>query len=320
MEMIEINNRIFTLFLINPLLTRKENFITTLFPMYKNFFLCYNAIMNKVSMKAYAKINLTLDIVEREESGMHLIDTVMQTIDLHDIVTVKKRKDKQVFCKTVKGREIENSNAEKAANLFVETFDTNGVDIEIIRRIPIGAGLGGSSADAVAVLKAMALLYCIPFNQLVPLAEQLGSDTIFLLNGGLARCTGYGNVVEKLPPLDCLYVLVAVPEGEISTKDAYERYDVLKKQPPRVRTDEILEKLRVPRDVKMYTTNALTPASIALMSQVNDKIKALQDKDNLMVGMTGSGCAVFGLYKDLDAALNKMYELDFPTDVYAFVN
>ena len=271
-------------------------------------------------MKAYAKINLTLDILEREESGMHVIDSLMQTIDLHDIVTVKKRHDKEVHCKTVEGNEIENSNAEKAAKLFIEAFDTQGVDIEIIRRIPIGAGLGGSSADAIGVLKSMALLYCIPFNQLPPIAEQLGSDTSFLLTGGLARCTGYGNNIEKLPPLDCLYVLVAIPEGRIATKAAYTIYDNLKKQPPRVRTEEILEKLRIPRDIKIFTTNVLTPAAITLLPEINDKIRALQDSRNLMVGMTGSGSAVFGLYKDLDAALSKMYELDFPAEVYAFVN
>ncbi len=277
--------------------------------------------MNRISMKAYAKINITLDVMgKNEDEDMHLLDSLMQTIDLHDTLSMKKRRDNLVTCVTTVGKEIKDSNAEKAAKLFMERFGTSGVDIEIVRRIPIGGGLGGSSADAVAVLKMMALLFNVNFGELEPLARELGSDTLFLLQGGLARCTGYGDVIEKLPPLPPMYVLLATPPEGSSTSYVFSAFDNLKKRPPNVKTEEILAGISEYKDVKIYVSNVLTGCAEALNNGIGEVMKAMQDKKSLMLSMTGSGSSVFALYRDLDDALDKMYEMAIPADVYRLIS
>lgn len=200
--------------------------------------------MKKITLKAYAKINLCLDVLGKDEDkGLHFVDTVMQTIDLADFVTVTKRRDKQCFSK-VENDSLTDTNALESAKLFVETFDTNGVDIYIVKRIPVGAGLGGSSADAAAVLRAMAVLFDVDFEKILPLAEKIGSDVAFLLHGGLARCTGFGEKVEILDSLPPMCALLATPSIGVETVEAYARFDKQTKKQFSVKTDDVINNLR----------------------------------------------------------------------------
>lgn len=279
--------------------------------------------MKKITVKAYAKINICFDITGKdEENGMHFVDTVMQTIDLYDYITVTKRRDKTCIV-SVEDEKVEDTIAIKAANLFVETFDTNGVDIRIVKRIPVGGGLGGSSADAAGVLRAMAILYEVDFACLTPLAHKLGSDVTFLLTGGLARCTGYGEKIEELPPLPPLCALVATPNTGVSTAEAYERYDKINKKPFNVRTEEIVDNIRENKNNRLLSTNILFNIVSILNPDVEKTAKFVNsDKTPFHTSMSGSGSAYFALYSDVEKAYAQKANApsDINVEIYQFVN
>lgn len=282
--------------------------------LYKFAEICYTYLMRKISLKAYAKINITFDVLSKdEETGLHQVDTLMQTIDMADYVTVTRRRDSQCFS-TVAGGVVQDTNALKAAQLFVEKFDVKGVNIDIVKRIPVGGGLGGSAADAAATLRAMAVLYDIPFADVEPLCLELGADVKFLFNGGLARCTGIGNEIEDLEPLPPYAVLVATPSGAgINTQECYATFDKFKK-PFSVKTDNILNCLRNYTNTTLFSNNCLFASACNLNKKVQDTQKFLaSDKAITHVAMTGSGSSCFALYQDPDKAFLRV---DAPHDGY----
>ena len=159
--------------------------------------------MNTVKIKAYAKVNLTLEL-DGVENGYHLLDSLVASVDIFDLIVLKKRKGR-LSAVTMHGMGSEsippeNNNALKAAEAFSEAFGTDGADVAIYKNIPIGAGMGGSSADAAGVLNGMAQLYGVTDREkLKSLADSLGSDTGYMLTGGFARMQGRG---EKVTPLE----------------------------------------------------------------------------------------------------------------------
>ena len=156
--------------------------------------------MFSAKVKSYAKINLSLNIAGTA-GGYHLIDSAVCSIDIYDTVCAKPRRDALVNV-YMHGRGSESippekNNAVKAGEAFVSAFGTRGADIEIFKDIPVGAGLGGSSADAAGVLNALAKLYKIDAPaELKALADGLGSDTGYMLRGGFARISGRGERVD----------------------------------------------------------------------------------------------------------------------------
>ena len=271
--------------------------------------------MRKISLKAYAKINITFDIVGKDEAtGMHRVDTLMQTIDLADYVTVTKRGDNECFSH-VSGDIIEDTNAVKAARLFVEKFGVRGVNIEIVKRIPVGGGLGGSSADAAAVLRAMAVLFDVPFAEVEPLASEIGSDVAFLLHGGFSRCSGLGDEMEILEPLPFYCALVATPFGEgVDTAECYAAYDRIVKKPFVVKTDNILSCLMNYTNTTLFSNNCLFNSACNLNPKVAGAQKYLaSDKAITHVAMSGSGSSCYALYQDPDKAFER---IDSPHDGY----
>ena len=136
--------------------------------------------MNTVKVKAYAKVNLTLEIVGSEKE-FHLLDSLVASVDLFDYIVLKKRKDKlsSITMHGLGSETIppEKNNALKAAERFSQIFGVNGVDITVYKNIPMGAGLGGSSADIGGVLKGMAKLYEIEDkNALCELAKMIEKE------------------------------------------------------------------------------------------------------------------------------------------------
>lgn len=278
--------------------------------------------MRKLTLKAYAKINICFDILSKnEETGLHDVDTVMQTIDLYDYVTISRRSDSEVVVRVL-GSNLIDTSATQAARLFVERFSTKGVNIDIQKRIPIGSGLGGSATDAAAVLRGMALLYDIPFSALDSLARELGADVNFLIHGGLARATGRGDILEKLPPLPCYAVVVYTPYEGVSTAEAYAEYDKLSRKPFYVRTEEIVDNLRNGKSNRLLSTNCLLNPCLKLNSKIGEAMKELNsNKEALHVAMSGSGSSCYTLISDVDSAfmLSDRAPEGIIGGVYAFV-
>ena len=258
-----------------------------------------------VKVKAYAKINLTLEITGRT-GEYHQLRSLVASADLYDVILLKKRKDK-LSSITMRGMNSESipperNHALKAAELFSQTFGVNGANITVYKNIPIGAGLGGSSADVSGVLRGMAKLYKIDDEQkLGELADMLGSDTRYMLTGGFACMQGRGNEVEFLPFFKELHFLLLLPPTPVSTAECYQKYDDL---PPKENTENFTEKCidllrqNCVNDVGRYLTNDLYAPAILCNPDVESAMQTAQGFSPLGTVMTGSGSGVLALFEN----------------------
>lgn len=257
-----------------------------------------------VRVKAYAKLNLTLGI-KGAQGGYHLIDSLVCTVDCFDLIKLKKRKDKLVSVE-MHGRGSEGippgrNNAQKAAEAYVEAFGTCGADVTIYKNIPIGAGMGGSSADAAGVLRGMSKLYGLGSEkQLKELADSLGSDTGYLLSGGFARITGRGEKVENINSDLRLNFLLLVPKGGVSTAECYKLYDSIGEN---TQGSENAIKALLSGDTAGLAenmNNALYAPACRLNGGVYTAFCELEEFSPLGVNMTGSGSGVFAVFESAE--------------------
>lgn len=259
--------------------------------------------MDYVRVKAYAKINLTLDITGAS-GGYHTIDSVVASIDLYDLITVKKRRDKLVSV-TMHGEGSESipydeNNAAKAAEAFVSRFDTDGADITVWKNIPMGAGLGGSSADVAGVLNAMAKLYGAGGNgQLKQIADGLGSDCGYMLTGGFARLSGRGEIVERLKSGVKLDIGLLLPKSGVSTAQCYSLCDNIGSNAEF--TSDMAHRAVLAEnreEIGKSLSNGLYAAALRLNSDVEECCAQLKAFDPLGVNMTGSGSGVYAIFEN----------------------
>ena len=259
--------------------------------------------MKTVKIKAYAKVNLTLEIVG-ESGGYHMLDSLVASVDIFDLIVLKKRKDK-LSCVTMKGMNSEsippeNNNALKAAEAFSGAFGCTGADITIYKNIPMGAGLGGSSADASGVLVGMAKLYEINDKTgLETLANTIGSDVKYMLDGGFARMQGRGDIVEKLPLSKELYFLMILPNTGVSSGACYREYDREPQSLQAGATEKCINALMLgdEKGAGRYLTNDLYPPASRLCNDVKRAYEEALSFSPLGVVMTGSGSAVLAMFE-----------------------
>lgn len=264
--------------------------------------------MNKVKIKAYAKVNLTLEITG-VENGYHLLDSFVCSIDVFDLIVLKKRKS-PLSTVTMHGLGSESippekNNAWKAAEAFSKEFGTNGVEITVYKNIPMGAGLGGSSADVSGVLNGMANLYGVEDREkLKAIADKLGSDTGYMLSGGFARMQGRGEIVTPIETNTKLNFLLLCPKSEVSAGGCYKKYDELP------RTLEWRESFTQnciqatcendQKGIGRYVMNDLYIPALHINSDVQKAYEELQSFSPLGVAMTGSGSCVFALFESME--------------------
>ena len=257
-----------------------------------------------VRVKAYAKLNLTL-AVTGVAGGYHMLDSLVCSVDLFDLIVMKKRKDNLVTVE-MHGQGTETlpygqNNAAKAAESYIKTFGTGGADIKIYKNIPVGAGMGGSSADVSGVLRGMTKLYGDGSEaELKALADSLGSDTGYMLTGGYARLSGRGDVVQPIDTkLKFNFLLLKPPEG-VSTAECYRLYD---NAPKVVSGSQNAVDALICGD-KAALGKSLCNALYEPAARLNPDIKRAYDElsafSPLGVGMTGSGSAVFALFENAD--------------------
>jgi 4-diphosphocytidyl-2-C-methyl-D-erythritol kinase len=243
--------------------------------------------MSSITLSANAKLNLSLSITGRRNDGYHNIVTEMQEIDLCDTVTVTISKSaKSGIYITCDNPEIpiDNRNiAYRAAELFGAS-----AHIHIEKRIPVMAGLGGSSTDGAAVLKALNRLHDNKFSEheLIKMGAALGADVPFCMTGGRAKCEGIGDVITKLTDLPEQYYAIIQPDFACDTRKAYSMY-----RP----------------DVKQTRANIFQD----LYSLSGDE-RLNEICDELSGSLTGSGSAVFAVFKDETDAKLLLEKLDYP--------
>ena len=257
-----------------------------------------------VRVKAYAKLNLTLSITG-SSGGYHMLDSLVCSVDLFDLIVLKKRKDSKILIQMHgQGTELlpyDENNAARAAESYINAFGTCGADITIYKNIPLGAGLGGSSADAAGVLIGMTKLYGAGSEkQLKELADGLGSDTGYMLTGGYARLLGRGDKVEFIDSKLNLNFLLLKPNGGVSTAECYKQYDSM---PQASISSESALRAVISGDraaLGACLNNALYAPAAILNPEVKTAYKELEAFSPLGVCMTGSGSAVFALFENAE--------------------
>ena len=255
-----------------------------------------------VRLRSYAKINFALNVTGTR-GGYHLLDSVLASVDLYDTVTARPRKDGliNVYMQGLGSEHIppEQNNAVRAGEAFVSAFGTCGADIRILKDIPMGAGLGGSSADAAGVLNALARLYGVEDRQaLKALADTLGSDTGYMLGGGFARLSGRGERVEPLRSPRVYNFLLLVPSTPVSTAACFAAYDAA---PDALRADAASLASALERGefagVAANVYNALERPACSLNPDVAAALEEARAFSPSACAVTGSGSAVFALFE-----------------------
>lgn len=242
-----------------------------------------------ITLIAHAKINLFLDITGKLSDGYHLLETIMQSVDLSDILSIELADEITVSSSDPEIPEDEDNICYKAAELFYMLLgQKGGADIYIDKRIPHGAGLGGGSADAAATLRGLNRLHGKPFddNALLKLAAKTGADVPFCLVGGTKLCRGIGDVMTDEEPYPERDFLIVKPNFNCDTKAAYESYDVT----------------MIPRRERQEGEYYNVFREIYKNKEINEIIEKLKSLGASAAELTGSGSAVFGAFdNDYDA-------------------
>lgn len=265
--------------------------------------------MDSVFEKAYAKLNISLDVSARREDGFHDMVMVMQTVSLCDELELTKDASGTVRAGSnlsyiPKG---EKNLAVKAARLYLERIGESGqgISIRLKKRIPVGAGMGGGSADAAAVLRAMNRMYGerLSREELLALAGESGSDVPFCLVGGTMLARGRGELLSPLTPMPRCFYVICKPAFSISTPELFKKFDRISKQchPDTAGLIKALEDGDLSGICRrMY--NAFEDVDDRRMRTVADIKSTLLDFGAPGAMMTGTGSAVFGIFSDKDAA------------------
>ena len=265
--------------------------------------------MISVQEKAYAKLNLSLDVVARREDGFHELAMLMQTVSVCDDLTLELNDSGTVkaACNLHFIPIDERNLAVRAARCYLEEIgeEARGVQIRMDKHIPVGAGMGGGSADAAAVLRGMHRLFDTRLDRrkLEELASRVGSDVAFCVAGGTALAKGRGELLTDLPDLpDCVFV-IAKPDFSISTPELYKKLDSvsLRRHPDTAGLLQGIESGEL-REICRRMYNVFEDVPDRRMRTVGEIKGVLLDHGALSAMMTGTGSAVFGVFENAAAA------------------
>ena len=258
---------------------------------------------------AFAKINLTLDVLGKRPDGYHDLKSIMQTISLRDDIRLEVGTGEpwKLEC-DVEGIPCDETNlAWKAAKIYCDTLkkDPDGLNIHITKRIPVEAGLGGGSADAAAVLRALNRHFCAPLSimALAELGAQVGSDVPFCVIGGTAMVEGRGERIRKLPAMpECIFVVVK-PDFSVSTPELYRKLDetAIARRPDQNAMEAALLSGDIGR-VANHLDNVFDPVVTADHLELNYIKSICNSYGSLGQLMTGSGSAVYAILPDFEFA------------------
>jgi 4-diphosphocytidyl-2-C-methyl-D-erythritol kinase len=259
--------------------------------------------MNRLTIRAPAKINLLLKVLRKRKDGYHDIYSWLQAVNLFDYLIFEERPAGGLKLYINGGGDLPTDDRNlviKSARLLHKRFGlSGGLEIRLTKNIPIAAGLGGGSSDAAATIYAINRLYNLGLtvNDMLEIGLQLGSDIPFFFSSGQAEVTGRGEVINNISlPVDYSIVLV-VPDMAISTADSYRRlnfdltspYDINKLADCKIFTELVARICPIGNDFE-----DINPGSRAVLGEIRDVLKRT---GAAVVRMSGSGPAMFGLYK-----------------------
>ena len=282
---------------------------------------------NTISLKAPAKINLFLEILGKRDDGYHEIETIMQEIDLADNLQFEEIQEGVKLECNDKSIPLNQDNLVcKAANLILkECGIKKGVSINLEKKIPVGAGLGGGSSDAATTLKALNSLWGVGLNdgELMELAAKLGSDIPFFIKGKTSICSGRGEKISPVEVRNKMNFLILFPRVHISTETIYKnlKIDLTKK---RKDVSFFLDALKYSESVGIgkLLFNRLEEVIFATYPDLLQVKHSLEFFDFCGLSISGSGSAFFGLCKDRHQAeaIKSTVELSGTGNVFVVTN
>jgi 4-diphosphocytidyl-2-C-methyl-D-erythritol kinase len=284
--------------------------------------------MKQHSIRAHAKINLTLDVVGRREDGYHLVEMVMQSIGLHDIVTVSAETGTQsIALHTSDGRlpDDENNLCYRAAALFLKETGvvSSGIAIDVVKQIPMAAGLAGGSTDAAAVLVLLDRLYetGLTQTQLCTMGLKLGADVPFCIQGGTMLAQGIGETLTPLPAAPNPIVVLCKPPAAVSTPEIYRAIDQygIDEHPDTKAMLRAMQHCDL-QEMAKKLHNVMQPITAKRHPEILAIRQTMLDCGAIGAVMSGSGPSTFGIFVDPDnaqrayAQLKAEYPDTFVTD------
>ena len=264
--------------------------------------------MNSITVKAYAKINLGLDVLRKRPDGYHDVCMIMQSINLYDTITITKSAAPDILIRTnLPYLPVDKGNlVYKAAALFFETTRVkNGLTIKLDKKIPVAAGLAGGSSDAAAALKGLNELYDtgLSESELMQLGVKLGADVPYCIKLGTALSEGIGEVLTPLPPIPECSILLVKPDISVSTKYVYENLR-LTGAVVHPDTEKMIAALRHQDLTALagHMDNILQTVTVSNYPVISGIKNKMNELGALVSLMSGSGPTVFGIYESHEAA------------------
>lgn len=254
------------------------------------------------TVKAHAKLNWSLDILGTRPNGYHELDMLMQHIELSDELTFENARWTML---TIDGQPLPVGGRNlivRAANALNDYMGTRrGARIQLKKRIPVRAGLGGGSADCAATLIALNRLWKLRLttDKLCEIGAKLGADVPFCIRGGLCRVSGIGEIIEPMPCGPRIPMVLLHPGGGLSTQAVFGRFDADRYPTLHVDTPAVARAVQA-GDIAAYDAcsgNALEAPAISLMAEVRTAMEQLRAAGAGAVRMSGSGSAAFGLFE-----------------------
>ena len=293
---------------------------------------------NVVEKNAYAKVNLSLDIVGRRDDGYHLVRMVMQSLDIADELTFEKTDNGKIEVLLSNGEtaDVAPTNEDKlgvvplnednliykVAKLLLEKYvwEKNpeaGVKITLTKNIPIAAGLAGGSSDAAATFRGINELYELNIldQDLMDMGVTLGADIPYCIMGGTALSEGIGEQLTQLPALPKCYFLVAKPDISVSTAEAYGGYDKLVESEERIKHPDVDGQVDAIYSENLKGITDLFKNVLEYVTSKNHEEIGILEKEMMDCGainamMSGSGPTVFGVFEDAETAENTKRKIE----------
>lgn len=271
--------------------------------------------MHQISLKSRAKINITLDVIGKMPNGYHDLSMIMQTVNLYDLVYIRKMYAKGIRL-TTNLRWLPNDEGNivyQASKLFKESMGIDtGVSIELNKRIPVAAGLAGGSTNAAATLIGLNALFETGLSQdeLMQMGVKLGADVPYCILGGTALAEGIGDILTPLAPMPDCYILIAKPKINVSTATVFKSLDIaaIKKHPDNKKVIDAIEE----KDIDTIASNmcnvleTVTEKRYPVIKKIKDVMLQYGAKGAVM---SGSGPTVFGIYHSRSQAKKAVYKL-----------
>ena len=282
-------------------------------------------------LKAHAKINWTLDIHGTREDGYHLMEMLMQAVEMHDTLWLEEAEELILENAADETGAPVASDADgmaseavtydeknlvyRAAKRLKDTYGVpKGARMRLLKKIPSGAGMGGGSADAAAALKGLCELWQldVPHDELLKLGLSLGADIPFMLTGGLAHVSGIGEVIHSLELAPEVWLVMLQPCGGLSTKEVFGAFDALDPESlARPDTPKAQQALLSGDLISLgkAMNNVLEGVSVAARPALGEAARELERLGAVRGMMTGSGSVVYGVFETREKAEKAALEL-----------